>query len=181
MLINQATIQFTRYTWRSINKHYFANKASEHFFYTPSKLGQSQAQPPLPIQAKREVIEHWLEKMFFALTTYEISIPVLRDMCLAPSGKTGLIVSLLFDYQLTRQIEQMGWYEDFKTLCERCIINALDSSIYPGIKQAILPAIQLNTADHGETIGQLGGCHHGMGVQQPSDAGRKQITEDLKP
>ena len=127
---------YTLYLAVDLDKHYFANKASEHFFYTPSKLGQSQA-GPLPIQAKRDVIEHWLEK-FFALTTYEISIPVLRDMSLAPSGKTGLIVSVLFDYQLTRQIEQMGWYEDFKTLCERCIVNALDGSIYPGIKQAIL-------------------------------------------
>jgi phytoene dehydrogenase-like protein len=119
-----------------LDQSYFANKASEHFFYTASRLGQSVA-GPTPIQAERGEIEKWLEK-FFALTTYEISIPVLRDKSLAPAGKTGLIVSVLFDYQLTRQIEQMGWYEDFKALCERCMVNTLDGSIYPGIKDAIL-------------------------------------------
>ena len=32
----------------------------------------------------------------------------------------------------------MGWYEDFKAQCERYMINTLDASIYPGIKNAIL-------------------------------------------
>jgi phytoene dehydrogenase-like protein len=119
-----------------LDKSYFANKASEHFFYTPSRQGQSFA-GPAPIHAERGEVEKWLEK-FFALTTYEISIPVLRDSSLAPVGKTGLIVSVLFDYQLARQIEQMGWYEDFKALCEKFIVSTLDGSIYPGIKDAIL-------------------------------------------
>ena len=82
-------------------------------------------------------IEKWLEK-FFALTTYEISIPVMRDASLAPGGKTGLIISVLFDYQLTKQVEVMGWYDDFKNLCEKFIIDTLDSSIYPGMKRTIL-------------------------------------------
>jgi phytoene dehydrogenase-like protein len=119
-----------------LDKSFFADKASEHFFYTPSKLGQSMA-GPIPTSGDRGEIEKWLEK-FFALTTYEISIPVLRDESLAPKGKTGLIVSVLFDYQLTRHIQEMGWYEDFKALCEACIITTLDGSIYPGIKNAIL-------------------------------------------
>jgi phytoene dehydrogenase-like protein len=72
------------------------------------------------------------------LTTYEISCPVLRDASLSPSGKTGLIVSVLFDYKLTKHIEEMGWYEAFKTYCETLIINNLNASIYPGIKEAVL-------------------------------------------
>jgi phytoene dehydrogenase-like protein len=120
----------------NLDKSYFANQASEHFFYTPNRLGQSAA-GPLPSQGDRETIEKWLEK-FFALTTYEISIPVLRDSTLAPAGKTGLIVSVLFDYQLTHSIEQMGWYEDFKSFAQACIIKTLDASIYPGLQDAIL-------------------------------------------
>jgi phytoene dehydrogenase-like protein len=119
-----------------LDKSYFANKASEHFFYTPSKSGQSLAGPP-PIRAEHGAIEKWLEE-FFSLTTYEISIPVMRDHSLAPEGKTGLIVSVLFDYSLTKYVEESGWYEDFKAFCERCIISTLDASIYPGIKNAIL-------------------------------------------
>ena len=127
---------YTVYLAVNLDKSYFERIASEHFFYTPSRRGQSQA-GPIPLQAERDEIEHWLEE-FFALTTYEISIPVLRDPSLAPVGQSGLIVSVLFDYALTKRIQEMGWYEPFKALCERCMIAALDGSIYPGLQQAVL-------------------------------------------
>jgi phytoene dehydrogenase-like protein len=127
---------YTVYLAVNLDKNYFGRIASEHFFYTPSRRGQSQA-GPIPINAERDELEHWLEK-FFALTTYEISIPVLRDSSLAPVGQSGLIVSVLFDYELTKRIQEMGWYEPFKTLCERCLIATLDGSIYPGLLQAVL-------------------------------------------
>jgi phytoene dehydrogenase-like protein len=115
---------------------YFASIASEHFFYTPSRIGQTAA-GPIPADGDRTTIEKWLEQ-FFALTTYEISCPVMRDASLAPSGKTGLIVSVLFDYKLTKRIEEQGWYEEFKTFCETLIIKNLDASIYPGIQDSVL-------------------------------------------
>jgi phytoene dehydrogenase-like protein len=62
----------------------------------------------------------------------------MRDASLAPAGKTGLIVSVLFDYKLTKRIEEQGWYEEFKTFCETLIIKNMDASIYPGIKGAVL-------------------------------------------
>jgi phytoene dehydrogenase-like protein len=89
------------------------------------------------VDGNRTTIEKWLER-FFALTTYEISCPVMRDASLAPSGKTGLIVSVLFDYKLTKRIEEQGWYEEFKTFCETLFIKNLDASIYPGIQEAVL-------------------------------------------
>jgi len=119
-----------------LDKSYFERICSEHFFYTAVRDGQSEA-GPLPIGNDRAAIEQWLKK-FFALTTYEISIPVLRDPSLAPEGKTGLIVSVLFDYRLTKFIQDMGWYEKFKNFCEECILNTLNGSIYPGIRDAIL-------------------------------------------
>jgi len=127
---------YTLFLAVDLEPSYFANIASEHFFYTPSRAGQSLA-GPIPLFSERDIIEKWLET-FFSLTTYEISIPALRDPSLAPAGKTGLIVSLLFDYQLTKQIEEVGWYDDFKAFCEKCILNTLDASIYPGIQSAIL-------------------------------------------
>ena len=57
---------------------------------------------------------------------------------MAPAGKTGLIVSTLFDYQLTKRIEEQGWYEEFKAFCETSIIKNLDASIYPGIQNSVL-------------------------------------------
>jgi phytoene dehydrogenase-like protein len=126
----------TIYLEVDLDPSYFARIASEHFFYTPSRIGQSQA-GPIPMQGQREAIEGWLEK-FFRLTTYEISIPVMRDASLAPAGKTGLIVSVLFDYPLTKRISKMGWYEEFKARCEEHVIDALDQSIYPGLRQAVM-------------------------------------------
>jgi phytoene dehydrogenase-like protein len=115
---------------------YFAGVASEHFFYTPSRIGQSAA-GPIPKGKDRGTIERWLEQ-YFALTTYEIACPVLRDSSLAPVGKTGLIISVLFDYRLTKHIQKMGWYEEFKSFCETLIIKNLNSTIYPGIADTIL-------------------------------------------
>ncbi len=128
----------TVYLAVDMDPHYFRDRASEHFFYTPRREGQSKA-GPLPVDKPREAIEAWL-KAFFALTTYEISCPVLRDASLAPPGKTGLIVSMLFDYTLTRQIQEMGWYDDFKHMSETAMVDTLDGSIFPGIKDAILDA-----------------------------------------
>ena len=119
-----------------LDKRYFEQICSEHFFYTAVRDGQTAA-GPLPIGENRAVVEAWLEK-FFALTTYEISIPVLRDTAMAPEGKTGLIISMLFDYSLTKYIQDQGWYEEFKTYSEQCILDTLDRTIYPGLKAAVL-------------------------------------------
>ncbi len=120
----------------NLPKEYFASIASEHFFYTPNRKGQTLA-GDLPLTSDRAGIEKWLDD-FFAYTTYEISIPALRDASLAPPDKTGLIISVLFDYKLTKYIENQGWYPEFKAYCEKCIINTLESSIYPGIKDGVV-------------------------------------------
>jgi phytoene dehydrogenase-like protein len=127
---------FTSFLGVNLDKSFFANIASEHFFYTPNRTGESVA-GPIPVGKSQETIKNWLEK-FFALTTYEIACPVMRDETLAPKGKTGLIVSVLFDYQLTKYVRENGWYDAFKSFAETCIINTLDTSIYPGFKDAIL-------------------------------------------
>ena len=46
------------------------------------------------------------------------------------------IISTLFDYSLTRHIEALGCYEQFKKLMADCMIKVLDASIYPGLKAA---------------------------------------------
>jgi phytoene dehydrogenase-like protein len=56
---------------------------------------------------------------------------------MAPARKTGLIVSFLFDYKLTRQIEIQGWYTEFIDLCEQTIIQVLGRTIFPGLEPSI--------------------------------------------
>jgi phytoene dehydrogenase-like protein len=127
---------FTLYLAVDRDPEAFGRIASEHFFYTPKRDGQSLAGPIL-YGHSREAAERWLEN-YLALTTYEIACPALRDGSLAPAGKTGLIISVLFDYQFAKQIQEQGWYEEFKQLCEELMINALDQSIFPGIRGEVI-------------------------------------------
>ncbi len=127
---------FTVYAAVDLPPSYFGNIASEHFFYTPYRTGESAA-GPLPLGQDRPTIENWLAQ-FLKLTTYEIAIPALRDETLAPPGKTGLVISLLFDYHLSQEIEAAGWYAEFKAQAERQIITTLTETIYPQLQDAIL-------------------------------------------
>jgi phytoene dehydrogenase-like protein len=119
-----------------LDKSYFEKIATGHFFYTPSREGQSKA-GKVPTNESWETIQAWLDK-FFALTTYEISIPALRDSSLAPAGKTGLIISMLFDYGLTKFINDQGWYQKFKDYAEALILKTLNDTVYPGISAAVI-------------------------------------------
>ncbi len=145
----------TIYLELDLDQSVFANTMTEHFFYTPTREGQSQA-GPLPTGQTRETIKAWLTR-FLELTTYEISCPALRDPALAPPGKTGLIVSLLFDYGLTEQIRDMGWYDDFKEFAESSIISILDRSVFPGLREAVCDRFSATPL----TISQVAGTSDG--------------------
>jgi len=172
---------FTLFLALDLDKEYFTSKASEHFFYTPSRSGQSVA-GSIPLHADRPTIEKWLES-FFTMTTYEISCPVMRDGRLAPPGKTGLIISVLFDYQLTKTIEQMGWYEDFKSFCEMCIIRTLASTIYPGIQEAILHKFSSTPVTMAKIAGNTEGAITGWAFSNhpmPAESRLPRILNALK-
>ncbi len=157
---------FTTYLALDLDKSYFESRASAHFFYTPRREGQTGA-GPVPTGESREAIEAWLKK-FFALTTYEISCPVMRDAILAPPGKTGLIVSMLFDYTLTKHIQDMGWYEDFKAFSEACILDTLDASVFPGIKAAVLDQFSATPLSIAKITGNADGAITGWAFTNPA-------------
>jgi phytoene dehydrogenase-like protein len=139
---------FTAYYTVELDKEYFENICTGHFFYTPSKKGLStvskeglerflNAQGNLSEDARlKETVKNYLRE-FCALNTFEIAIPALRDPALAPKGRSGLVVSLLFDYRLARKIEEAGWTPEMKDFLEQCFIDILDRSIFPGLKGKI--------------------------------------------
>ena len=137
----------TLYLTTNLDKAYFAGISNAHFFYTPSVSGLSRASlselieagrnDPAQFTTDRTRITDWL-KRFLDLNTYEISCPVLRDSSLAPEGQTGLIISILFDYSLTKHIQTMGWVDEFRQLMAEHMIGVLDASIYPGLKAAVI-------------------------------------------
>ena len=57
---------------------------------------------------------------------------MIRDEKLAPPGKTGLIISALFDYPLARHIREAGWYDEFKAFSAACIVEVLEAALIRG-------------------------------------------------
>lgn len=122
----------------------FKEHGGEHLFFTPSRQGLGETNRTQRVHliedfdqvSKSEVID-WLES-YCDLTTYEISIPVLRDNSLAPEGQTGVMVSCLFDYQVIKNVENAGWYDEFKERLEKRILSNLSKSIFKDVERDIL-------------------------------------------
>ncbi|MDD3305498.1 MAG: NAD(P)/FAD-dependent oxidoreductase [Acetobacterium sp.] len=137
---------FTLYLGVNLDQPYFNQRCGPHCFYTPSKAGLSAIQSEnwqavLADQARSEAdqqtaLQAWVRE-YLALTTYEISIPALRDPALAPPGKTGIIISTLMDYRLVKAIAEAAWYPAFKVLCEEQILAVLEHSIFPGLIEQV--------------------------------------------
>ncbi|MBN2510634.1 MAG: NAD(P)/FAD-dependent oxidoreductase, partial [Spirochaetales bacterium] len=99
---------------------FFKRVSHGHFIYTPDSKGLGELHRSVLKQLKnsfqstsREDLWSWLDG-FCRNNSYEISIPVLKDGSLAPDGKTGIIVSLLFDGELALLIKERGWHKEFK-------------------------------------------------------------------
>jgi len=123
-----------------LDKEYFRKKSSGHLFYTPNKQGQSKTFEKLKVISKatdKKEIFDWMND-YLEYTTYEIAIPSLRNEDLAPKGKTGLVVSVLMDYDFISNIRALGFYEEFKNFVEEKIIAVLDNSIYKNIREKVI-------------------------------------------
>ena len=139
---------FTLYLSVDLPLDYFKSISSAHLFYTPSRPGLSQiateelreliSSPAGKLQGEGKlVVQRWLHQ-YFTYTTYEISIPAMRDDSLAPEGKTALIISTLFDYDIVRYVADAHWYEEFKTYCEDAMIAILSETLFPELGRSII-------------------------------------------
>jgi phytoene dehydrogenase-like protein len=151
---------------------YFSKIASGHLFYTPDKrgLGQIHIAELRDLLGRWESIERdeiyaWLRK-FCRYNTFEISIPALRDPDSAPPGKSGLIISALFDFELTRRIKEDGWYEEFKLRVEEEFVETISSSVYPGLKDKILFRFSFSPVSIHERVGSSEGSIVGWSFEQ---------------
>lgn len=123
---------------------YFQSRGGPHFFYSPTRrgLGDIHREKREAIlegfenQSKSEIIA-WLND-FCDYNTFEVSIPVLRDPALAPEGKTGIMISCLADYALFEKIEKAGWYDEFKEIMEKKIIDVFSKTLFPDFDEDIL-------------------------------------------
>jgi phytoene dehydrogenase-like protein len=115
----------------------FVNPLGPHCFYTASLQGTKGVRvgydtPPTDMF---ELMNSYLET-YYSNTTYEISIPALRDPSLAPQGKTALIVSALMDYSLVKQLDDAGHYQRLKEVTQEAMTKILEG-IIPNFRKSI--------------------------------------------
>ena len=163
----------------SLDRHpdTFRAISAGHFFYTPDPAGLGSIHreeldrllatlDTAPSGETQPRILEWIRRCA-ALTTYEISLPVLKDPTLAPPGKTGLIVSILLPYDLCRHAEATGWYEAFRNHCADCMIDALSHSVYPGLRDWIIDRTTLTPLSIARTFGSTDGAITGWSFTNP--------------
>ncbi len=126
------------YAMVDLPPEYFKEYSSAHCFYTPQKEGilSMACDEQCALKLEKEALFQWC-KEYFEKTTYEISIPVLRDASLAPKGKTGLIIGALMSYDVVKRIYDMGAYDEFKEFITRTIVDIMEYYLYPDIHEAI--------------------------------------------
>jgi phytoene dehydrogenase-like protein len=151
----------------------FKRIANGHFFYSPSRKGLGETKwsevntiLSAPGKPDRSQILSWLDK-FLTLNTYEISVPALKDPDLAPEGKTGLIVSILADYDLFKMIAEAGWYEEFITEFEERIIKVLADSVYPVLKDKVTARFSFSPLSYEKRVGTSEGAITGWSFREP--------------
>ena len=150
----------------------FGNIAHGHFFYTPIKqgLGETHREELNYLlnnfeKVEKEEILTWLDK-FTRLNTYEISIPGLKDPDLVPSGKTGIIISFLAEYDLFSQIQKAGWLDEFITGLENRVLTVISDSVYPMLKDKIIARFSFSPLSIENRVGSSEGAITGWAFQK---------------
>ncbi|MEO0156352.1 MAG: FAD-dependent oxidoreductase [candidate division WOR-3 bacterium] len=150
----------------------FRKIANGHFFYTPSKkgLGKIHRKELDELLANFDKVDRgrvlsWLDK-FTQFNTYEISIPGLKDPALVPQGKTGLIISLLVEYDLFKKVHEAGWYEEFKIEIENRILNIISNSVYPMLNGKVISRFSFTPLSIQNRVGSSEGAITGWAFQE---------------
>lgn len=173
----------TLYLASDLEKDYFAKHSTAHTFYTPAVAGLHTL--PSWQQAAvdgTDALLEWLAQ-YLAYTTYEISIPVLRDSSLAPEGRSGLIISTLLDYDLVRFFTNADRYGEFKSFASAKMAEVLDRSLYPGLLDHIqfsLCSTPFTLArESGNSDGAITGWAFGSGAM-PSESRFRKIARSIR-
>ena len=164
---------FTLYVEVDESPESFKKIANGHFFYSPSKQGLGEthwSELNELLQASGEDdkgrILSWLDK-YLALNTFEISIPALKDPDMAPDGKTGLIISILTEYDLFKMIAESDWYKEFIMAMEDRIIKVLADSVYPMLKDKVMARFSFSPLSYANRVASSEGAITGWSFQEP--------------
>jgi phytoene dehydrogenase-like protein len=150
----------------------FRRIAHGHFFYTPSKvgLGETHREELYGLlrnigTVSREQLLSWLDR-FIQLNTFEISIPGLKDPSLVPAGKTGMIISLLAEYDLFVEVRKAGWLGEFVSEMENRMVEVINASVYPMLKEHIVGRFSFTPLSIENRVGSSEGAIVGWSFQK---------------
>lgn len=157
----------TLYLGVDLDPGYFRSRTGAHAFYTPAtegltSLGHWQSQSG----GGDAALLDWT-RAYLGRTTYEISIPCLRDPSLAPEGQTGIIVSTLLDYRLVRRFADSGQEDRFRAVCVEAILSTLEDSVFPGFAQKIRFALPASPVTIERETGNAQGAITGWSFTNP--------------
>ena len=146
---------------------FYKDKFSGHVFYMPQAVGLSSLNKTpkalikhlesLDEDKRLDALNAWLDH-FSQTTTYEISVPIVRDETLAPKGKSAVIISTLFDYDLTLWLSDHNLYGDFKKRLSSAIIKILDETLLKGWQEKILKVIEATPLTIKSRLNNTGGA-----------------------
>ncbi len=169
---------FTVYLSVDLPLEYFKAISTGHFFYTPSKKGLSQLDTRwmdrfLMLEVDNSQGSNIKEELktyltdFCDLNTYEISIPAIRDPSLVMNGRIGMVISLLFDYDVAAKLDALNWLPEMKSYLEERMVNVLAESIYPDISSHILDQFSSTPLTLARMTGSTDGAITGWAFTNP--------------
>jgi phytoene dehydrogenase-like protein len=158
-----AESSFIVYAAFDLPSSYFKTKGGEHFFFTPSSDGlgetcksvQNRLLEDFNHLSKVEVLA-WLDD-FCRLNTYEVSIPVLRDVNLAPENQTGIMISCLLDFDVVDKVNTAGWGDEFKREMEDRILKQFTQALLKDVNHDILFKFSSTPLTINKLVGSSGG------------------------
>ncbi len=150
---------------------HFARISRGHFIYTPKPAGLGELHRSRLEELKRRFprvsrgeLFDWLGA-FCERSSYEISIPALKDRSLAPPGKTALVISMLVDGPLFHLAERADLLDELRERTREGMVDALESSVYPGLRRKILFAESATPVTLSRMFNTAGGAITGWSLE----------------
>ncbi len=182
---------YQMYVSVDLDPSYYQDKFSGHVFYMPQSKGLSDLNlTPQALITKLEqstkneqldILSAWINA-FSKITTYEISVPVLRDKTLAPKGKSAVIISTLFDYDLTAWLSANNLYTEFKSMLTQAIITVLNQTLLKDWKSQIISVIEATPLTIESRLNNTGGAITGWSFKDaiPVESKMFKIARSIK-
>ena len=86
---------------------------------------------------------------------------------MSPEGKTGLIVSVLADWDLFKAAEREGWHKELVNETEDRIVKILSESIYPMLKNKLINRFSFSPANYQARVATSEGAITGWSFREP--------------